>query len=409
MMPLLQSLPTLPPVPALPVLLFDWVAAGLTGALCYLLLVAVSNYIHFPRLRVAASPPLAPAGHELAAEPRPAVSILIPARNEAAVIGATVSRLLNQRDAPAFELLLLDDNSSDGTGAAALAAAAGDTRLRVLVGAPVPAGWVGKSWACHQLAAAARAERLLFTDADVAWEPDALAATLAEADAGSAGLLSVWPTQEMVTWSERLVVPLMSFALLAYLPVVWVHGFPQKQAAAANGQCLLFRRAAYDACGGHQRVRQSLIEDVALAQNVKAAGFTLRLADGAGLIRTRMYTGWPSVRDGYAKNILAGHLDSPLLLLLSTFFHLGAFVLPWLWLLTGGIAWPWLPLTMLFLGYWARLLTTLTAGQPLRDLIWMPIGVLLMTRIALQALYWRVRFGGVRWKDRTIRPAGQTH
>jgi chlorobactene glucosyltransferase len=388
----------------------DWLAGGVVGALCFLLLVAVTNYVSLPRLKPAAGA-VEPTGSESlnagGALPLPQLSILIPARNEAAVIGATVRRLLDQRNAPCFELLILDDGSTDGTAAVAEAAAAGDPRLRILSGAPLAPGWVGKSWACRQLADAAVADRLLFTDADVAWEPDALAAVMAQADAeGNPGLLSVWPTQEMESWSERLVVPLMSFALLAYLPVEWVHHFPQPVAAAANGQCLLFRRDTYGACGGHQAVRSSLVEDIALAQNVKRAGHTVRLADAHGLVRTRMYSDWPSVRDGYAKNILAGHLNSPLLLILSTFFHLSLFILPWLWLAFGAPGGIWLPITALALGYAVRALTAATALQPLRDVIWMPISVLLMTRIALQALWWRLRFGGVRWKGRTIPAAG---
>ncbi len=381
-------------------------AAGVTVALCLLLLVATSNYIHFPRLRrqpLSSIPPAQPSD-------QPLLSILIPARNEAATIRATVGSLLAQSGAPDFELLVLDDQSSDGTAAAALAAGCGDARLRVISGAALPNGWVGKSWACHQLAGAAHGEWLLFTDADVQWEPGALAAVwAARAELGleERGMLSVWPTQRMESWSERLVVPLMSFALLAYLPVVWVHGFPHKQAAAANGQSLLFKRETYAACGGHAGVRASLIEDVALAQRVKGAGHPLRLVDGAGLVQTRMYTSWPQVRDGYAKNILAGHLNAPALLLLSTAFHLGAFVAPWIWLALAGPGWLWLPLTMLVLGFATRTLTSATAGQPLRDVIWMPLGVLLMTRIAAQALWWRLRHGGVRWKGRTITTANQ--
>lgn len=393
-----------PTLPAFVAHLTPWAAAGLTCALCVLLLVAASNYLHFPRLRRRAASPAAASGEGAAL---PLLSILIPARNEAATIGTAVRSLLAQSGAPAFELIVLDDHSSDGTAAAALAAGGGDPRLRTITGAPLAGDWVGKSWACHQLAGAALGTWLLFADADVAWEPHALAAIwAARAELGllERGLLSVWPTQRMESWSERLVVPLMSFALLAYLPVLWVERLPQRAAAAANGQCLLFQRETYAACGGHAGVRGSLIEDVALAQNVKGAGHPLRLVDGAGLVSTRMYTSWPAVRDGYAKNILAGHLNAPVLLLASTLFHLGAFVAPWLWLLFGGPAWPWLPLAMIALGLATRALTAATAGQPLRDVVWMPLSVLLMTRIATQALWWRLRYGGVRWKGRTIRP-----
>jgi chlorobactene glucosyltransferase len=365
--------------------------------LLFFLLIATENYRHFPRLGEHARP----------TAPPPFVSVLIPARNEATVIARTTQHLLNQCYPGRLEVIILDDQSQDGTGVVALAAGRGDPRLHVLEGAPLPAGWVGKPWACHQLAQAAQGDLLLFTDADVAWQPDALAATVAQQQATGAGLLSVWPTQQMQSPAERLVVPLMSFALLAYLPVHWVHDLPHKQAAAANGQCLLFTRTAYTACGGHAGVRDRVLEDVLLAQRIKAAAERLRLADGAGLVQARMYSGWQSVRDGYAKNILAGHLNSIPLLLLSTLFHITLFVLPWLWLFAGfwGVApegWPVLPLMAVLLGIGTRACTALTARQPLRDALLMPISVLLMTRIAMQAIWWRVRYGGPVWKGRTL-------
>ncbi len=369
-------------------------------ALVCMFIVALDNYRVFPRLSASA---ILPA-------PAPFVSVLIPARNEAGQIGRTVRLLLEQQYPGRMELLVLDDQSEDGTSTVALAAGNGDPRLRVLCGAPLPCGWVGKPWACRQLAQAAQGELLLFTDADVAWLPASLAAVVASGQMQGAGLLSAWPTQHMETWAERLVVPLMSFALLAYLPVQWVRDLPQKQAAAANGQCLLFTRGAYDASGGHTAVRDRVLEDVLLAQRVKQAGKPLRLVDGAGLVTARMYADWPSARDGFAKNILAGHLDSIPLLLLSTVFHLTVFLLPWLWLWAALLSRQFdvgllLPLAAAALGVAVRAMTAATARQPLGDALLMPISVLLMTRIAFQSIWWRLRKGGPVWKGRTL-PAG---
>lgn len=362
-------------------------------ALLYMLATSLHNWRRFPRLG---------AQHGGVVHP-PAVSILIPARNEAAAIGETITHLLAQECDGALELWVLDDESDDGTVAAAVAAGAGDLRLRVLSGKPLQPGWAGKPWACAQLAEAANGELLLFTDADVVWEPGALAAIVAMQTATQADLLTVWPTQVLGTWAERLVVPLMSFAVLAYLPVAWVERLPYASAAAANGQCMLFRRAAYRACGGHEGVRGRVLDDVLLARAVKTAGGELRMADGSGLVRTRMYHNWAEVRDGYAKNILAGHGNSLSLLALSTLAHLAIFVFPWLWLASGiGSGWPLYPLALGMLGIGVRAVTAATARQRLRDSLWMPLSVLLMTRIALQSVWWRFQHGGPRWKERVL-------
>ncbi len=366
-------------------LITTFLLIALTGALCVIALTAVLNALTFPRLRRAP----APAG---------TLAVLIPARNEAHVIGQTVRAVLAE---PAVtELVLLDDHSTDGTAEAARAAAAGDPRLRVLAGAPLPAGWLGKNWACHQLSQAAHSDHLLFADADVRWEPGALAAVLAAHHHLRADLLTVWPTQHTISWGERLTVPLMALAIMGYLPVLAVHHVPLPVFAAAMGQCLLFRRAAYAQVGGHAAVRGDIVEDVALARRIKQAGLRLRMADGNQLVTCRMYTNWPQARDGFAKNILRGH-GGTVALALSTVFHLAAFVLPWvlfvLALLTGGAA-HW-PLAWVALGVGARALTAASTHQRVGDAVLMPLSALLMTRIAWQAWRWH-RTGGPRWKGR---------
>jgi chlorobactene glucosyltransferase len=351
-----------------------------------LFFTAVANWRFFPRLRRPNSVP-----------DLPILSILIPARNEAAVIAGTVRAVLSQT-VENFEFLLLDDASTDGTAARARAAAGDDPRLRILTGAPLPAGWLGKNWACHQLAEAASGDLLLFLDADVQFDPDALAALLALQTESTADLLTVWPTQETHTWSERLVVPLMALAIWAYLPILPVHYTSWPAFAAANGQCLLFTRAGYHKSGRHTAVRDNVVEDVALARRIKAAGGRLRMADGGGLIGCRMYDGWTAVRDGFAKNILAGHGQSVLFLLLSTIFHWLVFIFPWVWLLIAPGLWP---LLLAAAGVGLRALTAWGTRQRVGDAIFMPISVILMTRIALQSIWWRRRGRG-EWKGRKL-------
>jgi chlorobactene glucosyltransferase len=356
-------------------------------------LIALVNALAFPRLRPAST------GAQR-------VSLLIPARNEAAVIAETVRSLLAQ-DYPALEILILDDHSGDGTAEIALAAAAGDPRLRLFPGKPLPPGWLGKAWACQQLSEHATGELLIFTDADVRWQPGALTALVAHFEQTRADLLTIWPTQITHTWAERLVVPLMAFTIVGYLPILAVHHTPWPVFAAANGQCLVFRRPVYAQVGGHGAVRQNIVEDMGFAWAVKRAGRRLRMADGGGLLQTRMYANWQQVRHGFAKNILAGHANSLVFLLFSTFFHWALFLFPWLWLAFGwrlpvSPLYPWGPLGLAALGVSLRAITAAVSGQRLRDALFLPISVILMTVIAAQSVWWRLR-GGPRWKGRELK------
>ena len=370
-------------------------------ALLIIALTLGSNLLFFPRLKVgrreiksySANPDL----EGLRRPMMPSVSVLIPARNEAGVIGRTVSQLLAQ-DYPYLDVHLLDDQSEDGTGDVARSAAANDPRFHLHTGQPLPPGWLGKNWACHQLAQSAQGDIFVFLDADVQCQPTAIRALVDLMENEQSAAATVWPTQITVTWGERLVVPLMAWAILAYLPVLPVHYSQWTAFAAANGQCLALRRIPYQTIGGHEAVRNNVVEDVALARLIKQHNFRLRMADGAGLILCRMYQNWAQVRAGFAKNILVGHGNSIPFLILSTVFHWLLFIVPWLWWLAGGGVWP------LFLGLVGLFLRGLTAWftrQRVLDALLMPVSVGLMTVIAGQSVWWRLRGRG-QWKGRPV-------
>ncbi len=357
-------------------------------ALVMIGLITLSNVLIFPRLQEHSV-------QSLSSLPR--VTVMIPARNEARVIANTITRMLAQ-DYPNFSVILLDDNSDDGTATIARQSSQGDTRLSIMNGQPLPDGWMGKNWACHQMAQRAQGEILVFTDADTRWEPSALRAIIADSTAKHADLYSIWPTQETHTWAERLCVPLMAMVVVGYLPIIGTHYVPLGAFGAANGQCMVWRKRAYDKIGGHKAVHDNVLEDVTMAKMVKAQGLRLRMSDGAGLVNCRMYTDWQAVRDGYAKNILAGYGSAPALMA-GTVFHWSIFLFPFVLLLTGE---PLIALLLILLGIIIRALTAVFTRQRAIDAILMPLSVLLMTRITMQALYWHYRFGGPLWKGRRV-------
>jgi len=244
------------------------------------------------------------------AGPAPLVSVIVPARNEALHIG-DCTRAILRSDYPALELIVVDDHSTDGTAALAHAAAGGDARLTVLSPPPLPAGWLGKQWACHHGVMVARGRYLLFTDADVRLAPDLQARLVNTSIAADAALVSVAGFQETRTFWERVVQPFV-FAILAqwYGGPAAVNRARAPHRKIANGQCLFFRREAYDQFGGHATVRGKAAEDLAFAQEMTAAGARVYLTLGQRQLSTRMYTSLREIVAGWSKNVYAAGRDT---------------------------------------------------------------------------------------------------
>jgi chlorobactene glucosyltransferase len=218
----------------------------------------------------------------------PRVAVLIPARNEASGIARSVAAWARQAYAPC-EVIVLDDDSSDGTAAAAGRAAARFPHVRVVRGAGVEPGWRGKPWACDRLRRQTRADLLVFADADVEPAPETLARLVGALEALAADLVSVLPAHRSPSRAVQALVALQNWAALAFVPA-WLAALRRSPTfAAANGQLLAIRTSVYDAVGGFAAVRGTLAEDAALGRRVAAAGHAVRLVDGAGLVRCRAY------------------------------------------------------------------------------------------------------------------------
>lgn len=234
----------------------------------------------------------------------PAVSVIVPARNEEASLGACLQSLVSQRGVD-YEIIVVDDGSADRTRQIAQSFAG----VRVIDAAALPPGATGK---CNALACGAREARgqwLLFTDADTVHLPGSLAASLREAQEQQAALLSYSPQQEVHGFWEKAVMPVVFAELTRTYRTEDVND-PASPAAAANGQYLLIAREAYDTVGGHAVIR-SLLEDVELARAVKRSGRRLRFRYGGDRVRARMYRNVAQLREGWTKN-LALLFDSPL-------------------------------------------------------------------------------------------------
>ncbi|HEU5473315.1 MAG TPA: glycosyltransferase family 2 protein [Actinophytocola sp.] len=332
----------------------------------------VINLVAFPTLR--------PGG-----VPSTRTSVLVPARDEADRLHRTLPGLLAQ---PAEEILVLDDGSRDGTAAIVTSFADREPRLRLLTGTPPPAGWTGKSWACHQLAAAATGDLLVFCDADVTLRPGALAAVEQQITAQRADVFSVFPRQETRTLGERLLVPLVDETLLGFLPHPLLAA-PVPAAAAANGQLLAFRRTAYHRLGGHAAVAGALVEDLALARRTRAQGLRLGLALGGELVTARMYPGYPAAVAGFGKSLRAAHGGSAALLMAGAAARLAVYCLPWLY--WRHRAWRW----AILLGLAERLLVNAKCGRrAYLEAALVPVGAAAALPVYLVALRRTARWKG---------------
>jgi len=227
----------------------------------------------------------------------PAVSVIVPARNEEACLGACLDSLLAQTGVD-FEIIVVDDQSTDGTREIA----ASRSGVRVIEAGPLAEGCSGKCNAAQSGANVAGGAWLLFTDADTVHLPGSLERSLREAREHQVALLSYSPAQEVHGLLENAVMPVIYAELAAtYRPKDICD--PASEVAAANGQYLLITRAAYDAVGGHAALSHTLLEDVALAKAVKRSGRKLRFRFGGDAVRTRMYRTWHELRDGWTKNL----------------------------------------------------------------------------------------------------------
>jgi Glycosyl transferase family 2 len=333
---------------------------------------------------------------------RHAVSVLIPARNEEKNIRTTLDAVLTNRDCN-LEVIVLDDHSTDCTADIVNEFAARDPRLRLESAPPLPAGWCGKQHACHVLAKLARNPLLVFIDADVRLAPDALERMASFMEQTDAALASGVPRQELGTFSERLLIPLIHFILLGFLPMHVMRRTRWPSMSAGCGQLFIARREAYERCGGHAMLRDSLHDGIKLPRLFRQAGFATDLFDATDLAKCHMYHTNVDTWRGLGKNATEG-LATPLTILPMTILLFCGQVLPFVLfafapiLSASALA---LVAVAATLAYLPRLLAARLFRQPLGGALLHPLGVGALLAIQWHALVRHLTGRPSVWKGRS--------
>jgi chlorobactene glucosyltransferase len=357
----------------------------------------------------------------------PLISVCIPARNEERNIQTCVEALLAQ-DYPNLEIIVLDDRSTDKTHEIlrTLIMESGSKLpehqerapgLHIIDGTDLSSDWAGKPHALYQAAAAARGDWLCFIDADTFLSHTALSSCLVKAIEMKADMFTIMTFQILGSFWEKVVMPLVMTALSVGFSPRKVND-PNRKDAIANGQFILIKRPVYNAIGGHERVKDQIVEDKAISEQVKWNGYRLIVADGQAVAKTRMYTSLPELWEGWTKNIYLGLRDQKGLLYLGVFGAtialLTALFLPlWpllgiLWILRGG---EWMACSVLieslvFWGYLVLVRARVTRAMEISPwyALTTPLGAAVFAAMMITSAFRVLSGKGVSWKGRTYAP-----
>ncbi len=375
-------------------------AIAVTG----LLLAALPAALTVVNLRVfRPPPPLPPGGGRV-----PEVSVLVPARNEAAAVGRLCRDVLAS-DRVDLELVILDDDSRDATAEIVMGIAAADPRVRLIRGKALPSGWCGKQHACWQLAQSARHDAWVFLDVDVSPAPDAIARAVAFLDASNASLVSGFPRQATTSFLDWLLLPLIHFILLGFLPLARSRQDNAPGMAAGCGQFFVTRRSGYERAGGHEAIRASLHDGVKLPRAYRRAGLRTDIFDATDGALCRMYERNADVWRGLSKNATEG-IGSPATIVPFTILLAGGQVVPpvllFCGLASGWQGWPrWaIPVAVVaaVLTWMPRFLEAARFRQSLASAVAHPLGVAVFLAIQWIALARKVCGIQTSWRGRSL-------
>ena len=346
-----------------------------------------------------------PHSDSITPEPAPFVSVLIPARDEEANIKVCLESLQKQ-DYPNFEVLVLDDNSSDNTSNIVERIVATDNRIRLFRGEPLPEGWTGKPFACYQLAREARGSWLLFVDADTIHARHMLRSVLALALKFNTSLLSGFPRQLATSLLQKVAIPVLYFVILSWLPLWWLQRSKQTRPSLAIGQFLLFPREEYWRIGGHKAVKSKILEDVWLGIEVNRHGGRHIAIDLSPVVSCNMYQSLGAMWEGFIKWIysVAALSRAALvgLIVAGYVFFLAPFY--WLWndLFVAATPTGWRPIVIFQVAVIIvmRWLVDKRFKEPVVSTFLHPIGFSFLFLVGLYAGSRQAVGAGVRWKKR---------
>lgn len=323
------------------------------------------------------------------------ISVLIPARNEEKNIRECIQSVIKQ-SYPVEEIIIYDDNSTDNTRDICNKLSLTDSRIRIIDGDELPEGWTGKNFACNNLGKEANGELLLFIDADVTLSRNAVAVLTDQFQQYNLDLLSVFPTQKMKSFGEYLIVPLMNWILLSFLPLILVRKGKSEKLAAANGQVMLFSREKYLAFGGHEKVKNRVVEDMAFAVSFKEKGYHVETALGGDAVFCRMYNGFSEAFAGFTKNFYPGTSNNPVVFLLLLAIFALLFLYPFYLIAQPGYD----IITGIIL--LQRMLISIKSGQNIVvNILLHPFQMIAMILIGIKSLITNLTGTGV-WKGRKI-------
>lgn len=343
-------------------------------------------------------------------EKLPFVSVLIPARNEEHNISQIVNSLLVQ-DYPSFEVIVLNDNSDDSTGEILHNIKKLHPQLKILNGKPLEKGWTGKCFACKQLFEASAGEYILFTDADTLHNKNSLRDSITIALNRNADMVTLFPKMTMVSFAEKLIMPMLWFTVMMMLPFYFVDKKGFIKFSIGIGPFMLFKRSAYAAIGGHDSVKNAIVEDVWLARKIKEHGLQLIVEDGQHMLSVRMYRNFKEIWNGFSKNIFAGFEFSSIALFSVNLLYFLLFFIPFLLFFIQLSLQFSLNFLLIITGiqvlilYLTRIIISARFKLGIISTLLHPVGALSVPVIAMNSWRWIKAGSGAKWKGRVYNPA----